>query len=199
VTYFLECPGCKRKAFYKTARIGIERTTGEKDANGDDETRLLIQHYILFILPTREGSYINKDIPSEYVTLKNTVAEANFCLSHSKYLSATILFRRAIQIIAKDILGATGKTLHSQLEWLKNNKNKLDIDLSEVFHDNSKIIKDIGNQGAHPDDDVSLHDFKQEDADGLHDLFLSIIHELFVKPLKMKAMQDELIKNRKLK
>jgi hypothetical protein len=198
VTYFFECPRCKRKAFIKIVRIGIEKPTGKKDEFGDDETQFLLQHYRLFRLPTKEENYVNKEIPAEHTTLKNTVIEANFCLTHSKYLSAAILFRRAIQIIAKDILGATGKTLFLQLEWLKNNKNKLGIDLGEVFHDNSKIIKDIGNQGAHPDDDITLHNFTKEDANGLHDLFISIIHELFVKPIKLKAIQEELKQNRKL-
>lgn len=199
VTYYMECPGCKRKAFIKTVRIGFEKPTGKKDEDGDDETLFVLQHYRLFRLPEREESYVNKDIPEEYETLKNTVSEANFCLTHSKNLSAAILYRRAIQIIVKDILGGTGKNLFLQLEWLKNNKNKLGIDLTEIFHDNSKIIKDIGNQGAHPDDDISLHNFTKQDAEGLHDLFLSIIHEIFVKPTKLKAIQDELKQNRKLK
>lgn len=199
VTYYMECPGCKRKAFIKTVRIEINKPTGKKDEDGEDETVLMFQHYKLYRLPEREEAYINKDIPEAYETLKSTVSEANFCLKHSKNLSAAILFRRAIQIIVKDILGGTGKNLFLQLDWLKNNKNKLNIDLTEVFHENSKIIKDIGNQGAHPDDDITLHNFTKQDAEGLHDLFISIIHEIFVKPIKLKAIQDELKQNRKLK
>jgi hypothetical protein len=199
MTYFMECPGCKRKAFIKTVRLGIHKPTGKKDEDGEDETDFYFQHYRLFRLPEREEGYINKDIPKEYESLKNTVNEANFCMTNSKSLSAAILFRRAIQILVKDILGGLGKNLFLQLEWLKNNKNKLGIDLTEVFHENSKIIKDIGNQGAHPDDDISLHNFTKQDAEGLHDLFLSIIHEVFVKPIKLKAIQDELKQNRKLK
>lgn len=199
VTLFLECPSCRRKSFIKTVRLTYEKPTGKKDEDDEDEVEIVIQHYRLLRIPSSEESYANKDIPETYETLKSTVSEANFCLTHSKNLSAAILFRRAIQIIAKDILGATGKTLFLQLEWLKTNKNKLAIDLAEVFHDNTKIIKDIGNQGAHPDDDIELHNFTKKDADGLHDLFLSIIHEIFVKPTKLKAIQDELKQNRKLK
>lgn len=198
VTMFIECPSCKRKNFIKTVRLPFEKPTGKKDDDGEDETEYVLQHYRLLRIPEREDSYVNKDIPEIYGTLKNTVSEANFCLTHSKNLSAAILFRRAIQIIAKDILGATGKTLFLQLEWLKINKNKLGLDLGEVFHDNTKIIKDIGNQGAHPDEDIELHDFTKKDAEGLHDLFISIIHEIFVKPIKLKAIQDELKQNRKL-
>ena len=124
--------------------------------------------------------------------------EATFCLAKGKYISATIMFRRAIQIIAKQILGAEGKTLFKQLEWLKENKNLMGIDLVDVFHDNAKLIKDIGNQGAHPDDDLELHIFSESDANGLYDLFIHLIHEIFVKPVKIKAIQEELKLSRKI-
>ena len=74
----------------------------------------------------------------------------------------------------------------------------MSIDLTPVFHTNSKIIKDIGNQGAHPESDITLHDFTKEDAEGLHDLFLSIIYEIFIKPARSKELQNELKKRRKL-
>lgn len=199
VTFLIECPQCRRKSFLKTVQFLTYKPTGKKDEDGEDENDVTYQHFKLFRLPTIEESFVNKDIPEEYISLKDTVSEASFCLSHSRNISAAILFRRAIQVLAKEILGATGKTLHLQLEWLKTNKNKLNIDLVEIFHDNAKIIKDIGNQGAHPDDDITLHNFTKEDAEGLHDLFLSIIHEIFVKPTKLKAIQDELKLNRKLK
>jgi hypothetical protein len=198
VTFFIECPSCRRKSFIKTVQLTNEKPTGKKDEYGDDETITVYQYFKLFRLPTIEESFANKDIPVEYASLKDTVSEASFCLSHSRNIAAAILFRRAIQVLAKDILGASGKTLHLQLEWLKTNKNNLGIDLINVFHDNAKIIKDIGNQGAHPDDDTTLHNFTKEDADGLHDLFISIVHEIFVKPAKLKALQDDLKKSRKL-
>jgi len=198
VTYFIECPRCRRKSILTTVRLTKDQSAGKKDINGKNEIKKMFQIFRLFRLPTGEEAFINKDIPAEYASLKNAVAEATYCLAHSKNIAAAILFRRAIQILTKDILGASGKTLHSQLEWLKVNKNKMGIDLVDVFHDNAKIIKDSGNQGAHPDDDITLHVFTKEDAEGLHDLFISIVHEVFVKPAKIKSLQEELKKNRKL-
>lgn len=84
--------------------------------------------------------------------------------------------------------------MHSQLEWLKENKNLLGIDLTELFHDNGKLIKDIGNQGAHLDEDITLQNFSEIDVNSLHDLFLVIVNEIFIKPKKLKAIQQDLLK-----
>jgi len=201
ITFFIECPQCRRTSFIKTIQLELTKTTIVKDEDGNDEEEYekVYQFYKLFRLPTIEETFANQDIPEQYTSLKNTVSEASFCLSHSRHIAAAILFRRALQILTKEILGAQGKTLHLQLEWLKTNKNLLGVELVEVFHDNAKILKDIGNQGAHPDDDITLHNFTQDDANGLHDLFISIIYEIFVKPAKLQALQEELKKSRKLK
>lgn len=196
VNIYAECPRCRRKSFFQTVQVS------EQLANmngGTTKSSYIYRLYKYYRLPITEENYINEDIPGEYPSLRKTASEASFCLSNSKFIASAILFRRAVQILVKEVLGGTGNSLFKQLEWLKINDNNLKIDLTDVFHDNAKIIKDIGNQGAHPDDDVTLHDFTKEDAYGLHDLFISIIHEIFVKPAKMKALQEELKTNRKLK
>lgn len=197
ITYFVQCPKCKRRSFIQFVLLNITNTV--IDSDGDEDYTMTYELYRLYTLPTREESYINKDIPENHLTLKATIAEAMFSLNHGKYVSSAIMFRRGLQIIAKDILGAKGKTLYNQLEWLKQNKNLLSIDLSILFHDNSKLIKDVGNQGAHLDDDESLHNFTQNDVNTLHDLFLLIINEIFIKPEQLKKIQNDLIENRKLK
>lgn len=196
VNIYLECPSCRRKSFIQTVQFVEQKAIKEGASTHYEYTYRL---YKLYRLPVSGENNINEDIPKQYSSLIKTSNEADYCLSNSKFIASSILFRRAIQILAKDVLGAKGKTLFKQLEWLQSNENLLKIDLTEVFHDNAEIIKDVGNQGAHPDDDITLHDFTKDDAYGLHDLFLSIIHEIFVKPAKMKALQDELKKNRKLK
>ncbi|NDW09183.1 DUF4145 domain-containing protein [Dysgonomonas sp. 520] len=196
INIYIECPNCRKKSFLQTVQF-VEQIA---NVNGNSRTYNYIHRlYMLYRIPVSNENYINEDIPSEYISLKGTASEADYCLANSKFLASAILFRRAIQILVKDILGAKGNSLYKQLEWLKSNENTLKIDLSEVFHENAKIIKDIGNQGAHPDEDITLHEFTKNDAYGLHDLFLSIIHEIFVKPVKMKALQEELKRSRKLK
>ncbi len=196
VNIYLECPSCRRKSFIQTVQFVEQKAITEGNSTHYEYTYRL---YKLYRIPAKGEGYINEDIPKKHSSLKKTASEADYCLSNSKYIASAILYRRAIQILAKDILGGKGKTLFNQLEWLKTNKNLLEIDLTDVFHDNAKIIKDIGNQGAHPDTDITLHEFTKEDANGLHDLFLSIIHEVYVKPSKMKTLQEELKKSRKLK
>lgn len=126
------------------------------------------------------------------------VDEALFCMQHNKNISAVIMFRRALQIIVKDILGGKGKTIYNQLTWIKENENNLKINLSEMFHDNSNLIKNIGNQGAHPDIDEDLHTFTGNDVAQLHDLYLIIVTEIFIKPEKLFKLKEELKINRKL-
>lgn len=195
VNLYVECPNCRRKAFIHAVQFVEQKETKDGTATHYKYTYRL---YKLDRLPVSNENHTTKDIPVEYNSLQKTATEASYCLSNSKFIASAILYRRAIQILVKEVLGAKGKTLFNQLEWLKTNENKLKVDLTDVFHDNTKIIKDIGNQGAHPDDDVTLHDFNDNDANGLHDLFISIIHEIFVKPAKMKALQEELKKSRKL-
>ena len=92
-----------------------------------------------------------------------------------------------------------GRDLFYQLEWLKSNPNKLEINLTNMFHDNSELIRKVGNQGAHTDNDPILQNFTEDDANGLHDLFLIIVNETFVLPERLKALQAELKTRRKIK
>ncbi|RYY49988.1 MAG: DUF4145 domain-containing protein [Chitinophagaceae bacterium] len=185
------CPVCKKKFFILAAIIA--------EALGAPGAKRYI-YYELFRMPFHEDSFEIEEIPREYTSLRGTAAEAKYCLLHSKNIAAAIMFRRGIQILAKDVLGAPGgrTNLYKQLEWLKTNPNNLGIDLVDVFHENAQIIKDVGNQGAHPDDDESLHSFTKEDAEAMHDLFISIVYEVFIKPARLKALQEELRTSRKL-
>lgn len=198
VTYFVECPRCGRKCFKQYVRINVSVAVN-KDENDNLEYKNHYELYYLYSIPTKDDSFASKDIPDNYKTLKESLSEAMFTMTHGKNIASAIMFRRALQIIAKEVLGAKGKTLFNQLEWLKQNKNLLEIDLTSLFHDNSKLIKDVGNQGAHLDEDIELHNFTEADVNALHDLFLVIVNEIFIKPKQLKAIQADLIKNRKLK
>ncbi|MBL1231387.1 MAG: DUF4145 domain-containing protein [Flavobacteriales bacterium] len=192
VTFFIQCPSCKRQSFI----MSVVLSRLKEDNNG---SHYVYDHYKLYNLPTQESQFETKDIPAKYELLKKTVLEAKYTLQHSQYMAATIMFRRALQILVKDILGAKGKTLFLQLEWLKENENSLKVNLTELFHDNSKLIRQVGNQGAHPDNDEKLQGFAKEDAEAVHDLFLLLVNEIFVLPAKLAEMKKELSERRKLK
>ena len=191
VTFFIQCPSCHRQSFIMTVVLArLDKESGRGN--------YIYDHYKIYNLPTQESQFETKDIPEKYELLKKTVLEAKYTLQHGQFMSATIMFRRALQILAKNILGAKGGTLYKQLEWLKTNENGLKVNLTELFHDNSTLIRKVGNQGAHPDDDTELQEFSEEDANAVHDLFIILVNEIFVLPAKMKAMKEELTKRRKL-
>lgn len=192
VTFFIQCPSCKKQSF--THSVVFARL--EKNENGSS---YVYDYYRLFSLPTQDSQFETQDIPDEFQLLKKTVLEAKYTLQNSQFMSATIMFRRALQILVKNILSAKGKTLFNQLEWLKENENALKVNLSEVFHDNSRLIRQVGNQGAHPEEDEQLQEFTEKDANAVHDLFLILINEVFVLPAKIAAMKKELSDRRKLK
>lgn len=198
ITYFIECPRCNRTRFINFVLLE-ENVYFGKDTFDEEIINKRYELYQLYSIPTNDENFVCKDIPDNYETLKESVSEALYTMNHGKLISSAIMFRRSLQIIVKDILGAKGNTLFKQLEWLKVNTNLLSIDLTNLFHDNSKLIKDVGNQGAHPDDDITLQNFTKDDVNALHDLFLIIVNEIFIKPAKLKALQEELKKNRKLK
>jgi hypothetical protein len=191
VTFFIQCPSCGRQSFL----ICVVLARLESNDNG---SKYVYDHYKIYNLPTQESQFETKDIPEEHNLLKKTVLEAKYTLQNGQFMSATIMFRRALQILAKNILGAKGGSLYKQLEWLKNNENDLKVNLTEIFHDNSKLIRQVGNQGAHPDDDEELQEFSEKDADAVHDLFLILVNEVFVLPAKIKSMKEELSQRRKL-
>lgn len=192
VTFFIKCPKCNKQSF-------IHSVVFSRAVTESGNTTYEYDHFKIFELPTQNIQFETKDIPAEYGLLIKTVSEAKFNLLSSKFMSATMMFRRALQILAKQILGAKGRTLNDQLKWLQENENTLKINLSELFHDNSKLIRQVGNQSAHPEEDEDLNEFTEKDANILHDLFLVLINEVFVIPEKMKAMKKELAERRKLK
>lgn len=211
---FVSCPRCQKKSFIHYLKLEIVYyfdPFGEQmdiDFNIDDEdleseenfsTKSKYFLYELLNIPTQEINYSLEDIPPKYPSLIESTSEAMFCMNHKKNIAAVVMFRRALQIIVKEILGGEGKTLYAQLNWLKANSNNLGIDLNEMFHDNSQLIKDVGNQGAHPDSDEELITFSESDVLKLHDLFLVIVTEIFIKPEKIRKITEELKANRKLK
>lgn len=60
------------------------------------------------------------------------------------------------------------------------------------------IVKEAGNQGAHPDSDPDLLDFTAEDANDLRNIFMEIVSELFVIPAAQKKARDEFLARRKI-
>lgn len=180
----LSCPICRAKKILFLYRISVS----------DNKHNL----YKLYSIPELED-YAIPQLPPKPDSLKTTYEEAIKCLQFGAYRSSAAMFRRALQIIVRDILGSKEKWLASALKDLKGSKNLLGIILSSDFHQYSYIIKEAGNQAAHPDKDTDLLDFTKQDALDLRDIFLEIVNELFVNPAALKKAKENLMNTRKIK
>lgn len=58
------------------------------------------------------------------------------------FCASAAMFRRALQIITRDILGAKPSTLDKEIKSLIGVKNNLGITLTNDFSDNGYIIKE---------------------------------------------------------
>jgi len=113
-------------------------------------------------------------------------------------MAAAAMFRRALQIITRDILGASHGKLAKKLASLVDKPNKLGVTLSTSFDSHGYIIREVGNQAAHPDRDPDLLSFTHEDAQDLYEIFLDLVSELFVAPAAVERAKASLMSHRKL-
>lgn len=181
--FVAKCPDCESYKIIFLYRIPIS----EKD----------FKYYKLFTIPDND-IYSIPELPPEYPSLVSTYEEAVKCMQVRSFKAAATMFRRALQIIVRDILGADNWKLADSLKKLKNQPNKLGVVLSEDFHNYSYIIKETGNQGAHPDNDIDLIEFTEEDATDLMNIFLEVVNELFIKPTLLKQAAENLQRKRKI-
>lgn len=128
----LQCPSCGRH------RIWI--------VFADIENRRL---YRLLSLPGEDETEI-PELPGDPPSLRRAYREAMRCIGANCPTAAAAMFRRALQIITRDILGAPPGNLADELKTLKNKKNALGVALTQDFHDNGYILRETGNQAAHP-------------------------------------------------
>jgi Domain of unknown function (DUF4145) len=154
--------------------------------------------YRLLSIPG-EGDWDIPELPIDPPSLRKAYAEAMRCLNSNAPMAAAAMLRRAVQVITRDILGAPPSQLGNELKWLSGRENKLGVVLSQDFHDNAYILKETGNQAAHPDADPDLLEFTEEDSRHLHNIFLEMIAELFVVPDAKRKARDGILKRRKIR
>ena len=95
--------------------------------------------------------------------------------------------RRAVQASAKS-LNASGNSLIKQIDDVAD-KGKITEPLKEMAHQ----IRKIGNDGAHPDDDL-LKDATEQDASEIIEFVHEYFNHVYVMPEKLKAMKERKIK-----
>src|SRR3989344_1255355 len=182
--FYFRCPVC---ASYKQ---WIVYTLYDTEENKD-------RYYRVASLPS-EGIEDIIEIPENPPELRIAYKQAIRAMDANAHIAAAAMFRRALQVITREILNATPGNLANELQAVVGTKYN-GVTVSQDFSDVGYIIKEAGNQGAHPDDDPDLLDFTQQDAEDLQNIFMELVSELFVVPEAKRKAKDDVLKRRKIK
>ena len=190
IAIYFRCPVCgtyKQWIVYKISLV--EGDVGHRQR--------VTRYYRVASLPS-EGIEDIEEIPPEPPALRIAYKQAIRAMDANAHIAAAAMFRRALQVITRNILGATPGNLANELSEVVGtefNGTKITND----FADNGYIIKEAGNQGAHPDGDPDLLDFTQQDAEDLQQVFMELVSDLFIVPAATKKSKEEFLKRRKIK
>jgi hypothetical protein len=113
------------------------------------------------------------------------------------YIAAAAMFRRALQVITRQVLRVKSGTVAYELEQAVG-KNYQGAIVTANFAAIGYIIKEAGNQAAHPDKDPDLLDFTQQDAEDLQAIFMELVSELFVIPAAAQKAKDAFLARKKI-
>lgn len=191
---YFRCPICK---LFKVWIVFERRLKEERTVNGEIKIYGVDHIFRVTSLPN-EGTQDIPELPENPPSLRKAYKEAIRCMDANCFLASAAMFRRVLQIITRDILGAKPASLANEIKSLIGVKNKLGITLTNDFSKNSYIVKECGNQGTHPDKDPDLLDFTPEDAQNLYNIFLEIVSDLFVAPIAAKKAKEDLLNKRKI-
>ncbi len=184
------CPVCKLFKIW----IVFHTEDLEKDEGGEESW--VKRYYKVTSLPG-EGLEDIDQLPEDPSTLRVAYRQAVRAMDANAYIAAAAMFRRALQVITRDILGAKPSTLANELNSLVGEQFN-GVTLSDNFSTNSYIIKETGNQSAHPDEDPDLLDFTEQDANDLQKIFMELVSDLFIVPDAVKQAKEDFMKRRKI-
>lgn len=154
------------------------------------------RYFKLMSLPP-DGTEDIAELPETPPALRIAFRQAVRAMDANAHIAAAAMYRRALQVITRDILKAKPGNLANELKECVG-KTLNGVTLTRNFEDVGYIIKEAGNQGAHPDADPDLLEFTAEDARDLHGIFMELVAEIFVQPAATKRARDEFMKRRKI-
>jgi hypothetical protein len=95
------------------------------------------------------------------------------------------------------LLGAKPGNLANELNELVG-RTYNGVVVTKNFANVGYIIKEAGNQGAHPDKDPDLLEFTSQDAQDLQDIFMELVSELFIVPAAKEKARLDFLARRKI-
>ncbi len=183
VTYLFSCPVCK--TFKQWIVYELPQDTGES------------QRYFRVTSVPSEGLEDIDELAQDPPSLRTAYRQAIRAMDANAHLAAAAMFRRALQVITRDLLGAKPGNLANELNEVVG-KTYNGVVVTGNFARVGYIVKEAGNQGAHPDQDPDLLQFTSQDAQDLQDIFMELVSELFVVPAAVQKAKDEFLARRKI-
>lgn len=189
-TVYFRCPVCT------TYKMWLLFRKHEDFTDDDGKKRGRYRYYRVTSIPN-DGIEEMEELPENPPALRTAFRQAVRAMDANAHIAAAAMFRRAVQVITRQMLGAPSGNLGIELEWIVG-KTYNGTAITSDFSENAYIVKEAGNQGAHPDADPDLLDFNQEDAENLQQIFMELVAELFVIPEAKKKAKENFMKRRKI-
>ena len=187
-TIFLRCPVCKS---FKLLLVFVTNTSGPNIFDEGDN-----RYYRITSIPS-EGLEDIEELPEDPPALRSAYRQAIRAMDANAHIAAGAMFRRAVQVITRNLLKAKPGNLANELhEVVGRTYNGTTVTAS--FEQVGYILKEAGNQTAHPDQDPDLLDFTPQDAQDLQMIFMELVSELFVVPAAKKKAKDDFLARRKI-
>jgi len=186
VTYYFQCPVCGGFKMWLVFEPPLRHDDGE-----------FHKHYFRVTSIPGEGLEEIEELPADPPALRTAYRQAVRAMDANAHLAAAAMFRRAVQVITRDILGAKPSTLANELKQVVG-KSHDGVTIAESFATNGYIVKEAGNQGAHPDKDPDLLDFSPQDAEDLQRIFIELVSELFIVPEAARKAKADFLTRRKI-
>lgn len=189
-TIYFHCPVCGSYKLW----IVFEFTFPVTDEEG--KTTNIQRMFRITSIPS-EGIEDIGELPEKPEALRVAYRQAIRSMDANAHIAATAMFRRALQVITRQILGIKPRALAhelSQVVGMKYNGITITSDFSKVAY----VVKEAGNQGAHPDKDPDLLGFTQQDAEDLRNIFMELVSELFIVPVAAQKAKENFLKRRKI-
>ncbi len=184
LTYVFRCPVCETFKLWSVFELQL------------NEGGKWVHHYYRVTAIPSEGLEDISELPAEPTSLRIAYRQAIRAMDANAYLAAAAMFRRAVQVITR-MLGANPGHLAVELQQVVGTTYQGAM-VTGRFADIGYIIKEAGNQGAHPDKDPDLLEFTQQDAEDLQTIFMELVSELFVIPAAVQKTKAEFLARKKI-